>query len=92
MEIVADHANNENSCLWTWLTKNMVLLEHFSVGVNRKVYDASTVNSMAGNFMIELKNGLNLIIAEKQGQENGAKNYKEFETMVEEIEKIRQCI
>lgn len=92
-KIVEGHERNNSleQPKWDEITKGLALIEHFAVGVNAKVYDAETLNSMAGNFMIRLYNTLFPIIEQKQKSPDGKNNYKQFEQMMKELKCLRPC-
>ena len=106
--ILQEHLHPQNPSLpkklkdsrWEQITKGLALLEHFAVGVNTKVYDANTLNSMAGNYIIELYGKLLPIIEEKQKdsddkhnedkQNNNKHNYEELGKMKKKVDKIKR--
>ena len=74
---------------WELLSKALPLIEHFAVGINSKVYDLKTLNSMAGNQLIRTWDNCEELIEHKRNGADKKKNYSEFEKMVNSLVKLR---
>ena len=81
---------SEDEEAWDELTYKMSLIEHFSVGINEKVYDVKILNGMAGDLIIRLYKSLLPIIEYKRKSPDGKHNYIEFEKAKETIIKLRK--
>ena len=75
---------------WNKLSKALPLIEHFAVGINKKIYDKKVLNSMAGNKMISTYNACEELIKFKRTGDGNSKNYSELEKMVQSIKKVRK--
>ena len=75
---------------WDKLTEALVLIEHFSVGVNSKVYDLKTLNRMAGNKVISTFDTCNAFIRYKRNDYGNEKNYLELEKMSQHLLRCRK--
>ena len=75
---------------WQQLCKALPLIEHFAVGVNSKIYDVETLNSMAGNKFITTYYACDELLKYKRSGDGNEKNYSEFEKMVNFLISIRK--
>ena len=75
---------------WKKLNKALPLIEHFAVGINSKIYDAKTLNSMAGNKIITTYYACDELIKHKRVGDGNEKNYSELEKMVNSLISIRE--
>lgn len=75
---------------WKQLSEALPLIEHFAVGINSKVYDIDTLNSMAGNKIITMYYACNELIKYKRTGDGNERNYSEFEKMVNSLICIRK--
>ena len=84
VEEIAQHPRSEEykalSCL-------LARLEHFSVGVNSKIYDQNTVQRLTGVYFISIFNKMKPMIAKKRKIRTNEKHYDEFEKLVLSIGK-----
>ncbi len=84
----AKKSDNIDNDEWFRISKALALIEHFSVGVNNKIYDLKVLNSMAGNKMIDTYDKSADII--KYKRKDSEKNYSEFESMVNSLKNYRR--
>ena len=85
-----DEQNNPKVEAWEKLSKALPLIEHFAVGINNKIFDIGTLNSMAGNQIISSYFACEeLIKYKRKGWEKG-KNYAEFEEMAKALISYRK--
>ena len=80
----------EDISAWNEATLALSQIEHFSVGVNSKVYDLNTLNRMAGSFIIKEYLRWKPIIETKRNQYPKDKHYDEFEKLYIELKRIRK--
>lgn len=74
---------------WASLSNALHLIEHFAVGINSKVYDIETLNSMAGNKIISTFCNCKTLLNHKRIGVGNMNNYSEFETMVNSLVQLR---
>jgi hypothetical protein len=87
----AMHPKDESNIKsWNKATLALSKIEHFAVGVNTKIYDAKTLNRMAGGFIINEYSRWIPIINTKREQSPEVKHYDEFEAMVKMLKKLRK--
>lgn len=89
VELKQKNSNQQNDD-WDKLTEALVLIEHFSVGVNSKVYDLKTLNRMAGNKVISTFDKCNAFIRYKRNDHGNEKNYLELEKMSQHLLRCRK--
>lgn len=75
---------------WNNATLALSQIEHFSVGVNSKLYDLKTLNRMAGGFLIKEFERWKPIIDTKRIQMPEEKHYDEFEQLYTSLTKLRK--
>lgn len=74
---------------WASLSNALHLIEHFAVGINSKVYDITTLNSMAGNKIISTYNNCEKLLCHKRMGVGNGNNYSEFSKMVNDLIQLR---
>ena len=62
-------------------------LEHFSVGVNSKIYDFKTVDALGGMHLVYLYDKVEPIIKRAREYEKHSVPYIEFEILIKRIRK-----
>lgn len=67
------------------VTRLMARIEHFSVGVNSRIYDEETLQRLAGVYFLTLYNKLKPIIEKKRSINKTERHYDEFETLVSKM-------
>lgn len=77
--------NTKKAEEWEQLSKALPLIEHFAVGINNKIYDIDTLNSMAGNLIISTYSNCEELIKYKRKGWGKGKNYAEFEEMAKAL-------
>lgn len=66
----------------------MARIEHFSVGVNTKIYDKKTVKRLAGRYIIGIYEKLEPIIIKKRERFKTDKHYDDFEKLYLELKNL----
>ena len=74
---------------WETIINALPLIEHFSVGINTKIYDINTLNRMAGNQIITVFYACEDLIKYKRIGKGKEKNYIEFEILTNKLIKLR---
>lgn len=76
--------------LWNTLTAYLARVEHFSVGINTKIYDIKILNRLAGGYIISFYYRIKPIIEKKRDlSQEKTPPYEEFELVKETLEKSR---
>ena len=89
-EFAMNESDENDIKSWNQATLALSKIEHFAVGVNTKIYDAKTLNRMAGGFIInEYKRWVPIINTKRENSPN-VKHYDEFEAMVLMLKKLRK--
>lgn len=65
------------------------IVEHLAVGVNAEVYDLEILERMSGTYFIHMFNKLSPYIDSMRAAKRNEKLYCEFESMVNDVKKIR---
>lgn len=65
------------------------MIEHFAVGINRRVCDVKTLNKMVGNKINSTYAAWESLIKLKRSGDENENNHKEFKNMVCALKKIR---
>ena len=69
------------------ITCCLARIEHFSVGVNTKIYDLKTVRRMGGAYIVSLYNKTESMIQEKEKRKPNNKHYDEFSILIKNLKK-----
>lgn len=76
---------------WEDITKYLVKLEHFSVGVNTGIYSLDVLDRLGGAYFIRVYNSLELVIEQhKKNDTSKGEHYNEFRKTKEKLEKLRK--
>ena len=76
---------------WKKVTGYLSKIEHFSVGINAKVYSLEILNRMAGGYFLHMFEILQPVIQKKRAYNNSnGKHYDEFESAVNHLRKLRK--
>ena len=76
---------------WKKVTGYLSKIEHFSVGVNARVYSLEILNRMAGGYFIHMFETLQPVIQKKRAYNNSnGKHYDEFESAVNHLRELRK--
>ena len=82
---IKEIAEDARSKEYKELTILMARIEHFSVGVNSKIYDLRTVKRLAGKHFGVLYNKLLPMIEKKRKINKSDKHYDEFELLINNL-------
>lgn len=85
---VEEIAKNPGSKEYKELSSLLARLEHFSVGVNTKIYDISVVRRLAGRHLCGLQEKVTPLIQKKREINRTKKHYNEFEMMMKKIRRL----
>lgn len=82
---IKEIAEDARSKEYKELTFLMARVEHFSVGVNSKIYDVKIVKRLAGKHFCALYDKLLPMIEKKRKINKSDKHYNEFEKLIGEL-------
>ena len=82
---IKEIAEDARSKEYKELTILMARIEHFSVGVNSKIYDLRTVKRLAGKHFCVLYDKLLPMIEKKRKINKSDKHYDEFELLINNL-------
>lgn len=84
---IEDIAEQKESDQYKQLTVYLARIEHFSVGVNTRIYDRTVVKRLAGKYLIGLDGKLSVLIDKKRKEGHSKELYDEFKTLVISLKK-----
>ena len=85
---ITEISQNPRSPEYKELSSLLARLEHFSVGVNTRVYDRKIVIRMAGIYFVSVYDKLSPLIEKKRTLIKTEKHYDEFERLAGQVRKI----
>lgn len=85
---VKEIAENPGSEEYKQLSGYLARLEHFSVGVNTRIYDIRVVRRLAGRYLCGLQGKIDPLIQKKRSINHLERHYNEFETMMKKIRRL----
>lgn len=75
---------------WEKITEYLAKIEHFSVGINTRIYSLRILNRAGGSYFIRLHDILSLVIEEKRTiNASKGSHYDEFDRTVHSLMKLR---
>lgn len=90
-ELIVDNLNNQDCNKAYNDYKTLIArLEHFSVGVNQRIYDFKVVERLAGAHLVFLYQKVKPIIDKSNEHTPDNHNFKEFVNLIKRLEKERK--
>ena len=74
-------SKNNHDPRYKELSSLLARCEHFSVGVNQKIYDLETVRRLGGEHIVRIYTDFLPLINTKRKYKNNLERYREFETL-----------
>lgn len=84
---VAEISEDPRSPEYKYLSSLLARCDHFSVGVNEKIYDEEVLTKLAGRYFVCLYQKLEPLILKKRSLGRREKYYAEFESLAKRISK-----
>lgn len=82
---ITEIAKNNHDPRYKELSSLLARCEHFSVGVNQKIYDLETVRRLGGEHIVRIYSDFLPLINAKRKYKNNQERYREFEALAKAL-------